>query len=333
MIRACDITVVVQGDLRPITKDALKSVRTALPGARLVLSTFQTEKIGEFADCVDDLVLSPDPGAQPPFVMASDAAPNNTNRQLLTTQAGLARVKTPFAVKMRTDCVLCGTGFVKLLEQIVAADGVRDRLVVSSFYTRHPRGLACYLFHVSDWFAFGATARVKLFFGAPLMPLEEATWFERHAHLETGTYAARRFRARFTPEQYITNHFAHALGYKTPHYLNDVSKTLVQEYEFFLANEVIVAAPRQLGFAISKYQEIDDSFYQRLDCLSLSDWRAIYLRVHGRSGRRKIGLPARKALEIPLVRYFAHRFRHVVIRLMLGGKRTRKSYSAKGSGA
>ncbi len=317
-IRVQDITVVVQGDIRPTTEAAIRSVRHVLPTARIVLSTFDTENLGDLGRIADEVVLSPDPGAMAPFVMADEAAPNNTNRQLTSTQAGLNKVTTGYAIKMRTDCHLHGRGFIRLLSQLSAFDGNSGRLVVSSFYTRHPRGLACYLFHISDWFVFGTTDRVKKFFSAPLMSLDVATWFERNERLKNGTYAARRFRARFTPEQYITNHFAQALGYRTPRFLNDVNDHLRCEYERFLAKEVVVASPRQLEFSVEKYRRIDDSLYQKIDCLGLRDWCRIFSRVTGRNPAPHIDIRNRGIIPIPAVRLVAHKFRHAVIKIMLG---------------
>lgn len=318
LIDAKDITVVLQGDLRVETEQVIRSIRDVLPGARLVLSTFDTEAFERFTDDVDELVLSRDPGAMPPFVMANNAAPNNTNRQLVSSQAGLGRVATPYALKMRTDCILSGNQFVRLFEKLGVTDSRMDRLVVSSFFTRHPRGLACYLFHVSDWFVFGRTERVRLFFSAPMMNAAEAAWFESRPHLESGTYAARRFRARFTPEQHITTHFARVLGYETPAFLNDSTPALRLGYEAFLAKEVIVARPSDLGFSIGKYQATNESLYQRIDCVSLADWLDLYESHCGKSV--PAATVARDWGVIPKIRRIANPFRHAVIRTVLGVK-------------
>jgi hypothetical protein len=320
MISPRDITVVMQGDLRPSTGRAIHSVRQFLPGARLILSTFDREAPQRYAEFVDEVVLSKDPGSLPPSVKANHAQTNNTNRQLVSSQAGLVRVTTPYALKMRTDCILHGIGFIRLFQHYAQTDNQCPRLVVSSFYTRHPRGLACYLFHVSDWFAFGATKRVQQFFSAPLVTLDEATWFERHSHLSSSSYAARRFRARFTPEQHITIHFARTLGYRTPEFLNDYSAVLVEQYERFLANEMIVSYPSKIGFTLEKYSKIECSLYQRIDCISYSDWLDI---VHEKNNIIGTGVKSKSAcLTFPMriTRKIAHSFRRSIIYITLNIK-------------
>jgi WavE lipopolysaccharide synthesis len=316
MIHPSEITVVMQGDIRSETISAIRSVRHLLPNSRLILSTFNTEDTASIADEVDDVILSDDPGAMPSFVKTDILLVNNVNRQLTTSKAGLDLVRTAYAVKMRTDCVLHNANCVDLLERFSTSNADPEILLVSSFFTRHPYGLACYLFHVSDWFVCGRSDRVRQFFSAPLMTLDDATWFERHKSLKSSTYAARRFRARFTPEQHITTHFAHTLGYQTPHYLNHWTIGLAEEYEDFLASEVVVASPSQLGFTIGKYIGIEDNIYQRVDCISFSDWAHI---VHRRPNKNRLFITEN---ELPpyskrLVRLLANKFRHPVIRLSL----------------
>lgn len=321
LIDAPDITVVMQGNIRPSIGRAIHSVRQVLPGARLILSTFDLEAPQRYAGFVDEVVLSKDPGGMPPSVKANQAEPNNTNRQLVSSQAGLARVTTPYALKMRTDCALHDIGFIRLLQQYSQADSECRRLVASSFYTRHPHGLACYLFHISDWFIFGTSERVRQFFSSPLVSLDEATWFERRAHLASGTYAARRFRARFTPEQYITTHFARALGYRTPEFLNDLSPGLSEEYESFLAKEVIVAYPSQLGFTLEKYPDIEHSLYQRVDCVGHADWLDLARTKSDIAVREPANESAYLNLRMKITRFIANRFRRAIIKAALNPRR------------
>ncbi len=317
MIEASDITVVMQGDIRPDIGRAIRSVRRVLPGVRLILSTFDNELSQNYSEFVDEVVLSRDPGAMPPSVKANNASPNNTNRQLISSQAGLARVATPYVLKMRTDCVLNDKGFLRLFERYSQIEPKCHRLVVSSFYTRHPHGLACYLFHVSDWFFFGVTDRVRQFFSAPLVSYEDATWFDHRVHLKSSSYAAGRFRARFTPEQHLTVHFARSLGYRTPEFLNDFTPDLSSEYQLFLANEVIVAYPSELGFSIGKYPDIERSLYQRIDCVGYADWKALPALRKNILSLKSSDTRNRRPQSLRATRFIANKIRHTIIKFAL----------------
>lgn len=313
MMQESELTIVVQGDIRPGAERAIRAVRKLLPASTIIFSTFKSEDWHSYETLVDQIVLSEDPGPLPSFVKTNTSTLNNTNRQLITSLAGLNCVSTGYALKMRTDCILHSKDFIHLFEQYKQQQNQEHRLVVSGFYTRHPRGLACYPFHISDWFVFGVTERVRQFFSAPFVSLDDATWFERNHHIKPSSYAARRFRSRFTPEQHITTHFARELGYTTPAFLNDPDKQVLQAYESFLSQEVIVGYPSQLGFAIEKYSDIENSLYQKIDCISLSDWQMLAgEKITQSQNNQFVPLWAMK-----IIRRVAHKFRYTVIRTVL----------------
>ncbi|WP_374487352.1 WavE lipopolysaccharide synthesis family protein [Zoogloea sp.] len=320
MIALSKLSVVMQGDVRSVTLDAIKSVRKFFPGAHLIFSTFEGESCGEIYGLVDEIILSKDPGPLVSFVKADSAPPNNINRQLVSTNAGLARVDREFVLKCRSDCVFESAGALDFFAEDKGYSC--DRLLVCSFFTRHPRGLSCYLFHVSDWFLLGKTNKVKDFFSVGLMSNDEARWFESKSHERWSTYAAKRFRARFTPEQYFTVNMARSLGYKVPSYLNERNPELVRDYELFLANEVIVAEPCRLGFFVGKYSDIINSLYLKIDCLGFDDWRALHAS-HPGSGRKnsRVGCGA---VFFAWVRVLANLNRHLIVWLVLNFKAVKK---------
>ena len=105
MILSKDISVVVQGPIHTqdnLTKRVLESVRTHLPDAELILSTWKGSNV-DGLDC-DVLLLNDDPGAI--------NGRNNVNRQIVSTRNGLQKATRTYAVKLRTDMQLTGTGFI-----------------------------------------------------------------------------------------------------------------------------------------------------------------------------------------------------------------------------
>jgi hypothetical protein len=313
-----DLSVVVQGDLRAETSEVLRSVRHAYPDAEVILSTYLNEPVDLYMRDYDAVVQVDDPGALPPFTKGRHSPRNNLNRQLASASAGLARATRPFTAKLRTDCVLAGGGFLPLANDLGRLTGSHERLLTSSFYTRHPKGVTCYPFHVSDWFCFGPTAKVREFFSAPPMTLSEAEWYDTHRYKFHSTNTAKRFRARFTPEQHITRHFAEARGYVLPRFHNDNSGAVVKSYEQFLAQELAVAEPELLGIRLPKYSELSRSNYHRMDCVLFEDWLEM-LELHG--GKPLVPAEVRKiirAAQPPTSRRaVAHFFRHSVSAYML----------------
>lgn len=169
MTRFDDITVVVQGPVQTfqdreqevgITQKCLQSVRSLLPGAQIILSTWPNQELDGLD--YDELVISQDPG---PNIRNyhKDGSPQyyNNNRQIVSTLAGLKQVKTPYAIKLRSDNFLTGNQFVALQKQFPARGEafrfLHERVVVSNVFTRrYAKGFQV-AFHLSDFFYFGLT--------------------------------------------------------------------------------------------------------------------------------------------------------------------------------
>jgi hypothetical protein len=102
MILSKDISVVVQGPIHTqdnLTKRVLESVRTHLPDAELILSTWKGSKV-DGLDC-DILLLNEDPGALEKQPINS----RNLNRQIVSTCNGIMASTRIFVLKLRTDCI------------------------------------------------------------------------------------------------------------------------------------------------------------------------------------------------------------------------------------
>lgn len=277
-INFSDISVVMQGNIRPETEDAIRSVREVLPGATLILSTFEADVTSGKTEGlnVDSLVVSPDPGGLPSYTRSKVAGPNNLNRQIVSTQAGMKRVSTPFVLKLRTDCLLTTDAFIDVFEAAYRADPERSRMVAGGFFTRHPCGISGYTFHVSDWFTFGQTGQVKDLWSAPLMSVKDATWFDSRPHEILSTPSARRFRGRFTPEQHICVAYAKRHGYVVPEYFNQRTPEIVEDAKRFIGSEFVIDTPANLGISLPKYAHIARSRYQNIDCVLYHDWRELF---------------------------------------------------------
>lgn len=275
-LQAGHLSIVVQGDLSDASTEALRAYRARVPAAQLILSTYEHRARNarelQFSGLADDVVLSPDPGPLPPTVKSPTAGDNNLNRMLVTTQAGLAAADRSFALKVRSDALVDPL----LVMTRWAAEGEDQRLLFASRYTRHPFGINGYLFHVSDWISFGTTERSRQYWQAPLMDLGSATHFEHEPMPDEGTATARRFRALLSQEQWVCAHYAKSLGYSVPARLAQRDCHLVQQYIRFLANECIVCDRETLGLDLPKHRRSFSSLFQRVDCLSESDWRRLH---------------------------------------------------------
>lgn len=279
-MKTADITLVFQGLFKPyVTREHenfarnIRLTRKVLPGARVILSTWAGAELPPGL-ALDALVESDDPGALAPLKL-DDHKANNVNRQLRSTRAGLEAVDTPYAAKLRTDAFLEHAGFIDYYREQTVLDGGHQRLLASSFFTLDPTMFERLPYHLGDWFQFGPTPLLRAYWAAPPMSSRDARQYEHQAHPPGSTVLERRFRARFAVEQHLCLHFAHARGYAVPRFLNDVSDAVLSDYQRFLAHEVMLLDPWQIGLRFDKYGWVGNSPFQRLNNLMHLDWLAL----------------------------------------------------------
>lgn len=279
-MKTSDITLVFQGAFKPyVTRDHedfarnIRLTRKVLPGARVILSTWTGTEVPPGL-AVDAVVQSADPGGLPPLKL-DDRKANNINRQLVTTQAGLAAVSTPYTAKLRTDCFLEHAGFIDHYLEQRQLDRGRERLAACSFFTLDPTLFERLPYHLSDWFHFGPTGLLREYWSAASMSVKEARQYETQEHASESSLFERKFRARYAVEQHICMQFARARGYACPRYLNDVSANVLADYRKFLSREVMLLDPWQIGLRFEKYGWVANSSFQRLNNLMHLDWLAI----------------------------------------------------------
>lgn len=280
-IQEADVTVVFQG---PVvhgpdgTVQQVRRTRQALPRARYVLSTW------ERSDCrgidVDQVVLSEDPGGLPGIKRRDGADElNNVNRQLRSTECGLAVADTPYAIKIRTDCSLEHAGLLGQVDYFpLTLSG--PRILASSIFTVDPVMFEQMPYHISDWVQFGETALLRTYWSAPFMDEQDAIYYERSPYAGHSTYMDRRFRCRLAVEQYVASLYAEQLGYTVPRYHNDVRAEVLKDHRRFLAERIVIMDPWRMGLRFPKYAWAYRSAFQRLNCLLFEDWYRLYLE-HG----------------------------------------------------
>lgn len=219
---ASEISVVVQG---PVTRYGdgdlfhtarmLDEVRRVLPGAQIVVSTWENS---DLSDIVADVIIqTPDPGGIT-FEIGSKK-PNNINRMLLSTKRGIEAANGRYILKLRSDMMPTSARFLYLWDKISKAPKywpLFDRSVLAyPIYSllfedcgrRMPKP-----FHVSDWAFFGLASDVRALFSVPLVDEPEfSRFFDNHDAHAFDT--APLVRWRFSPEQYL---FYAALRTKHP---------------------------------------------------------------------------------------------------------------------
>ncbi len=289
MISNENITVVVQGPVqaradRPmdegITHRSLASVRTHLPGAKIILSTWPKQNL-EGLD-YDDLVICDDPGPNiNRYLEDGTPAKVNNNRQIVSSVEGLKRVQTRYAMKLRSDNFLTSDQF-KTLQQAFPARHpdyrfLQERVVVNNTFTReYAKGMRV-LFHACDFFYFGLTEDVLALWNFPLYPDYP---FDPALHGQQQYAGAPYFQLDCTQKLWLSalQQFDQTLQLQHMHHH---SAALQRASDLCFANNLVVGAPEDIGLGLnSKFtgNERANRLKGRITYLSFKGWQRLYRR-------------------------------------------------------
>lgn len=266
------ISIVIQGQVLPeLLPKNIASIRQCFPGSEIILSTWKGSDITG-AVSVDKIICSPDPGA----FCADDVVGtlNNVNRQIVSTQAGLAAATRPYILKTRTDILIHDRRFISFWGKYddVPSQYFQNRLLICNYYTRNPRVFAT-CFHPSDWIVFGRAGDVRAYYeNIPFMTQEEGNWFRNHSK---ASVFFTNYLCRFTPEQHIFLGFLRKYDFSECTCYYDHRLELVVETERAFAEcFVVLDYQKQLSITFPKYDP--NRYLEKHTIISHWMWRAMY---------------------------------------------------------
>ena len=278
------VSVVVQGPVGPATARCIDGVRRHLAGAELVLSTWDGTDTSRLD--VDVVVTSPDPGGTPTWITSTmPGPPNNTNRMVVSTFAGLRSAGRPFTVKIRTDATVHHAGATLLLADLAPVRGewalFEHEVVVSSVYTRHPLKTPSGAFHPADTVQLGRTSDLLRLWDVALMTDDEASWFPMDGRPHWAATGVRYY-----PEQHV---FLAALRQR---YTVEYADRAVMSDEVYaasnraIAQNFVVAEPWRIGITTPRLDQ-NLRWSEDPSCVMTEPiWRAVRTATEMEPGQR-----------------------------------------------
>lgn len=253
-----DISVVVQGAVdEKNTSLCLKSVRKYLPGAEVILSTWE----GASTEGLDyDIVLyNKDPGG---WRDGKTDIPNNLNRQIVSSKNGIKAASKKYCIKIRSDIIFRSNHFLTYFNQFPKRNSeyqvFQERVVFCSYFFKRYLGEAQYTvhptpFHISDWFAFGLKGDIFLLFDIPLAKEPRNTNYLNTHKIETVGIDMFGASHQYAAEQYI---FLKCIQKKlAPPLFSSIveyTKENIIFSEMVTANNCIVLNPSQMSIYCGK---------------------------------------------------------------------------------
>ena len=285
-----EISVVVQGPIvgsasgpkkTRHTARVLESIRKVLPGAHIILSTWEGSDLTGLD--YDEAVLSADPGGLRYGLQRNPSLLNNVNRQLVSTIAGLRAVRTRYAVKTRSDLLFTSADFLRSFDQYNDFDPewqvVEKRVVSCNFYARNPRVHFPFLYHPGDFFNFGLTSDLLAIWDIKLQPKSYSRWFlfveKDPLSFDDGS------DIRYYPEQYIWLKFLEKHGKQVSFdHASDFSERELERSERSLVNNLVFQTPEQCGV---RWLKQNLTWWERSTLYTQKEWLAMYHRYVLRS--------------------------------------------------
>ncbi len=249
-----EISIVIQGPVQNYkgreqeegsTVRCVQSIRQHLPGATIIVSTWKDQDLTGLD--FDQLVMSDDPGQND-----DGFCPQNYDRQILSTKAGLERVTTKYAMKMRGDNHLTGDEF-KFVQQRYQAANEADRIfeekvvINSNLFRRFSRCREVILFP-SDFFYFGLTADLKKIWEQPSFTEQPFSDYLVNRKSEFSHLSP------LEAEQVYCVIWLHTLSEKSPLMAHrfDHEKQAIEFWHRFVASNLLVSEPINIGLGLRK---------------------------------------------------------------------------------
>jgi len=281
--RAQEVSFVLQGPVERVgsgrTARACETIRAHFPGAEIVLSTWRGAQV-EGIDA-DVIVESKDPGP-----VGSSPANQNTNRQLVSTLAGIRAAGRPLVAKVRSDMLFVSDALLshwgRWEERTDELRLFDRRVLVPDVFMRRPSHLCPRPLHPSDWSFLGTRTDLETLFDVPLMRASETLAAASATKLTRLYCGDASTLPSHTPEQWVWLHALRkvAPGLRIEHTLDLTPETL-RLTELSVANNLAVLDMyTQYGVWCPKYPAANRLLPDHT-LLQHGEWLELYTRICG----------------------------------------------------
>jgi hypothetical protein len=253
MTSSPDFTILLQGQFTAETAKIVRQLRQADRLTPIVVSCWESDRAAvpqDVANLVSELVFSEDPGS--PRIEGFKV--DNIRRQLVSTSAGLARVKSAFVLKLRSDLMVD----VKRVRNALAlctpvepdAPAMFGHKVVVTSLTTLDARRSGYYFHVCDWLYLGRTNDLRVLFAAEL---PSGVFFEYFRHSLPRPEICSQYRS----EAYMVYQLARRLGLCGEYrFSGECSDQLADRSQELIRANFTVVNPWNLGLSSSKHRKL-----------------------------------------------------------------------------
>ena len=278
IIDAKDISVVVQGPIfhqldeetgMEWTERCTKSIRSVLPEAEIILSTWENEDVSKLE--YDRVLYNVDPGV----LHCTGTNLPNINRQLVSTLNGVKAASRKYVLKLRSESYIENEDFWKYFGLYTNRNKkfriTKNRLIIDQYVDPLP---ALRPFYASEAYVFGLKEDILLYFDVPLASDQACTGAMKG-------HSFRINRNRRLKNNYIDNVPRGYEQYYMCEFINkylregkeDVDIKLIELSDLVIANNFIVLDGwNSYGIKSLKYSQIG----AESDSINFEGWTYLY---------------------------------------------------------
>ena len=247
-----DISVVVQGAIDKVnTPICLKSIRKYLPGAEIILSTWEGSEVDGLD--YDILVLNEDPGNNGLIRKYPFEHINNVDRQIVSSYNGAKKSSKHYILKLRSDMELEGSNFLKIYKKF--CNGTSKSFFKQRILVNEHTSFKCIPTALGDWSVFGLREDVVEYYNIPLFA-DKCAYFLENKNIDLKPKFAD-IVSRYMPEQWIVmqNIYKYNKDIIFDHFYNFTQEHIKITQEFIL-NNVICCEDKLSGIYLKKFKNL-----------------------------------------------------------------------------
>lgn len=242
-----NLSVVIQGSISHRTKCVIQNWRRAVPECEIILSTWNHDIT--LAREVDLYVVSKDPGVFPVRYGSETLRNENTNRQIVSTRAGLDHATRKYCIKWRTDFDFNHNLMKVFLMRYfpLVENSNEKKIVVFGINTSNPYAGSKIVGQLSDWMYFGKRELLLNLISQSPIPINSKNTEIPKKILETKSFPI----ARFSAEQWMLREGL-AAEYKIS--LNSFDdSTAKSPFLSVIGKNFLIVNPNIVGLRTEKY--------------------------------------------------------------------------------
>lgn len=224
------------------------------------------------------IIVFSDPAVTLPPVKI-DSEENDCNLKINSVNSGLRVVDTEYVLVIKNDMIFTDDEFVDFYIKNISVPrknyaALKQRVLISDFFTINPYTFEALPFHYSDWFHFGLTEDVRNLWDVAPYDVADSTYYEINPHRKNSNHQEKKFISRYATAQYLSfTVFKKYFPKIELEFHNDI--TSIDESINILADNFLISDHKYVKYYFPHCKNIMNDQLLKYFCISFDLWDKI----------------------------------------------------------